>query len=142
MESTSNRVPSHHASHCSSYVTIQKVAPHHVQEGLETPASGFRNTNSQVNVSSYSASYSGQQAYAWTVTFMSISGDVGELVVNGTEITSGDVAVTERVKVRDSSRFCTNQALFAHPGNYRCLTQTYVFGSVCMLRARQNVASV
>lgn len=59
----------------------------------------------QVNVSSYNASYSGQQAHAWTVTFMSISGDVGELVVNGTEITSGDVAVTERVKVRKGPPF-------------------------------------
>ncbi|CAM9753273.1 unnamed protein product, partial [Hapterophycus canaliculatus] len=38
----------------------------------------------EVNVSSYNASYSGQQAHAWTVTFVSISGDVGELVVNDT----------------------------------------------------------
>lgn len=54
----------------------------------------------QVNVSSFNASYGGQQAHAWTVTFMSISGDVGELVVNASDITTGDVAVTERVKVR------------------------------------------
>ncbi|CAM9800578.1 unnamed protein product [Ectocarpus sp. 6 AP-2014] len=52
----------------------------------------------EVNVSSFNASHSGQQAYAWTVTFMSISGDVGELIVNETNILSGDVAVTERVK--------------------------------------------
>lgn len=51
-------------------------------------------------MSSFNASYSGQQAHAWTVTFMSISGDVGELLVNETNILSGDVAVTERVKVR------------------------------------------
>lgn len=56
----------------------------------------------QVNVSSYNASFGGQQAHAWAITFMSVSGDVGELVVNGTNITSGDVAVTERVKVCSS----------------------------------------
>lgn len=50
-------------------------------------------------MSSFNASYGGQQAHAWAITFMSVSGDVGELVVNGTNITSGDVAVTERVKV-------------------------------------------
>lgn len=32
---------------------------------------------------------------------MSITGDVGELVLNGTDSVSGDVAVTERVKVRN-----------------------------------------
>lgn len=51
-------------------------------------------------MSSFNASYSGQQAHAWTVTFMSLSGDVGDLVVNATDITAGDVAVTERIKVR------------------------------------------
>lgn len=54
-----------------------------------------------MNVSSFNASYSGKQAHAWTITFMSITGDVGELVLNGTDSVSGDVAVTERVKVRN-----------------------------------------
>ena len=54
-----------------------------------------------MNVSSFNASYSGRQAHAWTITFMSITGDVGELVVNETGIASGEVAVTERVKVRN-----------------------------------------
>lgn len=54
----------------------------------------------QVNVSSFNASYGGQQAHAWTITFVSVSGDVGELVLNGTDIVSGEIAVTERVKVR------------------------------------------
>lgn len=53
-----------------------------------------------MNVSSFNASYSGKQAHAWTITFMSITGDVGELVLNGTDLVSGEVAVTERVKVR------------------------------------------
>lgn len=56
-------------------------------------------------MSSFNASYSGRQAHAWTITFMSITGDVGELVLNGTEIVSGEVAVTERVKVRSNEAF-------------------------------------
>lgn len=58
------------------------------------------NTLPQVNVTSFNASYGGEQAHAWTITFMSIRGDVGRLVINGTKLSSGEVTVTERVKVR------------------------------------------
>lgn len=58
-------------------------------------------TLSQVNVSSFDASVNGVTAHAWTVTFMSISGDVAELeVVADTDLTTGTVVVTERLKVR------------------------------------------
>ena len=73
-----------------------------------------------MNVSSFNASHSGSQAHAWTITFMSITGDVGELVLNGTEIVSGEVAVTERVKVRN------NEAFFGR-GTYRRGRGTHLF---------------
>lgn len=54
----------------------------------------------QVSVSSFNASVGGETAHAWTVTFMSISGDVAELVVDATGFSSGTVEVAERLKVR------------------------------------------
>lgn len=54
-----------------------------------------------MNISSFDPS-GGGTAHAWTVTFMSISGDVAELEVVDdptTAITTGSVVVTERLKV-------------------------------------------
>lgn len=51
---------------------------------------------------------------------MSITGDVGELVLNGTEIVSGEVAVTERVKVRNkrNKRNTRGNEAFCGRGTY------------------------
>lgn len=54
---------------------------------------------SKVDVSSVNASYGGQQSYAWTITFVEITGDVGDLVINATNVTDGYITVSERVKV-------------------------------------------
>ena len=53
----------------------------------------------QVHVSSFNASYGGRQAHAWTITFMSMIGDVADLEPHGKYLTSGEVTVSERVKV-------------------------------------------
>lgn len=34
---------------------------------------------------------------------MEITGDVGDLVVNTTNITSGDISISERIKVREET---------------------------------------
>lgn len=55
---------------------------------------------SKVSVSSFNASRGGQESHAWTVTFMSITGDVDEMVVNWSGISRGEIFVTERIKAR------------------------------------------
>lgn len=67
----------------------------------------------QVHVSGFNASYGGQEAYAWTITFMEVTGDVEELVINATNITSGDISILERVKVRKIPTLGNVIAVFA-----------------------------
>ena len=55
-----------------------------------------RSPHHQVNVTSLE----GGTSHTWIVTFISISGDVGDLIVDDTSLTTGSVVVAERVKVR------------------------------------------
>lgn len=50
-------------------------------------------------------------SYAWIVTFMSITGDVGELIVDESSLTAGSVVVAERVKVRWGAVGCGEQLI-------------------------------
>lgn len=52
-------------------------------------------------MTSFNASHGGQQAHAWIITFMSTTGDVDDMIVNATNIITGKITVTERVKVCD-----------------------------------------
>lgn len=59
-------------------------------------------------MSSFNASHDGLEAHAWTITFMGMTGNVDMLIVNTSDLISGDVSIKERVQVWPTI-FCASE---------------------------------